>query len=128
MMDARPFFPRGWRFEAEGFAPDGVTLVKLPSPRVDHPVRYYFIDYGPFHQSLPGRLGWPRYGCTRAEDISAIRSIKNRRFHCWERFLERPLSGIFVIKCVFGTFKLTIIVKKYPWVRISCGSGGVHDD
>jgi hypothetical protein len=27
MMDARSIFPQGWHFEAEGFAPYGVTLV-----------------------------------------------------------------------------------------------------
>jgi hypothetical protein len=98
MMDARPIFPRGWRYEAGGFAPDGITLLL----RIDHPVRYYFISYGLSHQFLPGQTQvvmdwWAGCGCTRAEEISAIRSIASRRVHRWERFLER----VFVFPNVF---------------------------
>ena len=54
MMDARSIYPQGWHFIAKSFAPDGVTPV-TPLPRIDHPVRYYFIDYGISHRFLPGQ-------------------------------------------------------------------------
>ena len=76
-----PFFLEG----------DSVTLVMSLPARIGHLVRYYFIDHGLSHQFLPYQthvmLGWPRYGCTRPGEISAIRSIVSRRAHCWERFL-----------------------------------------
>lgn len=54
MMDARPIYPQGWHFKANVCAPDGVTFV-TPLARIDHPVRYYFIDYGVSHHFLPGQ-------------------------------------------------------------------------
>jgi hypothetical protein len=54
MMDARPIYPQGWHFMAKSFAPDGVTPV-TPLPRIDHPVRYYFIDYGVSHRFITGQ-------------------------------------------------------------------------
>lgn len=57
MMDARPIYPRGWHFKATICAPDGVTFI-TPLARIDHPVRYYFIDYGLSHRFLPDQ---PRF-------------------------------------------------------------------
>ena len=54
MMDARPIYPQGWHFKANICAPDGVTFV-TPLARIDHPVRYYFIDYGVSHRFVPGQ-------------------------------------------------------------------------
>ena len=44
MMDAAPILPRGWHFNAPALAADGTGLV-VPLARIDHPVRYYIIDY-----------------------------------------------------------------------------------
>ncbi|KIJ95230.1 hypothetical protein K443DRAFT_11526 [Laccaria amethystina LaAM-08-1] len=46
MMDARPIHPQGWHFVVKEFGSDsdGVTYV-TPLARIDHPVKYYFIDY-----------------------------------------------------------------------------------
>lgn len=43
-MDARPILPHGWHFVADNFLPNGVDPIS-PLARVDHPVRYYIIDY-----------------------------------------------------------------------------------
>lgn len=51
-MDARPILPKGWHFVADGFAPNGVDLLS-PLARIDHPVRYYIIDYDCSLRLLP---------------------------------------------------------------------------
>ena len=43
MMNALSIYPQGWHFLVRDFAPDPVTLV-APLVRIDHPVRYYFVD------------------------------------------------------------------------------------
>ncbi|RDB17255.1 hypothetical protein Hypma_001975 [Hypsizygus marmoreus] len=54
MMDALPLFPRGWHFASPSFAPDGIKILK-PRTRIDHPVRYYIIDYDCAVRFLPGQ-------------------------------------------------------------------------
>jgi hypothetical protein len=44
MMDGRPIIPQGWHFVRKGFAPNGVDPI-APLARIDHPVRYFIIDY-----------------------------------------------------------------------------------
>ena len=44
MMDARPILPQGWHFARHYLAPNGVDAI-APLARVDHPVRYFIIDY-----------------------------------------------------------------------------------
>lgn len=54
MMDARPIFPTGWHFTMDCFTPEGTEIVK-PRARIDHPVRYYIIDYDFSVRFLPGQ-------------------------------------------------------------------------
>ena len=51
-MNALSIYPQGWHFLVRDFAPDPVTLV-APLVRIDHPVRYYFVDYCLSHRFLP---------------------------------------------------------------------------
>ncbi|KAF8994796.1 hypothetical protein BDQ17DRAFT_1412406 [Cyathus striatus] len=53
MMDARPILPDGWHFVADYSAPDGFQPLR-PLSRMDHPVRYIFVDFGLSHRYLPG--------------------------------------------------------------------------
>lgn len=54
MMDARPIFPEGWHFATNSFTEDGTELVR-PLARIDHPVRYYIIDFDFSVRFLPGQ-------------------------------------------------------------------------
>lgn len=54
MMDATPILPRGWHFSDPSFTADGVDFVN-PLPRIDHPVRYYIIDFDCSIRFLPGQ-------------------------------------------------------------------------
>jgi len=53
MMDASPIIPRGWHFVAPGLTADGTGIV-APLPRIDHPVRYYIIDFDCSVRFQPG--------------------------------------------------------------------------
>jgi hypothetical protein len=44
MMDARPILPQGWHFARPYLTPNGVDAI-APHARIDHPVRYFIIDY-----------------------------------------------------------------------------------
>ncbi|KAF8874749.1 kinase-like domain-containing protein [Infundibulicybe gibba] len=44
MMDARPIYPDGWHPVMRYASVDGASVLK-PLARIDHPVRYYIIDY-----------------------------------------------------------------------------------
>ncbi|KAF8897937.1 hypothetical protein BD779DRAFT_1493033 [Infundibulicybe gibba] len=44
MMDARPIYPDGWHPVMRYASVDGIHVLK-PLARIDHPVRYYIIDY-----------------------------------------------------------------------------------
>ena len=48
MMNARSIYPQGWHPLVRDFVPDLVTLV-APLAHIDHPVWYYFVDYGLSH-------------------------------------------------------------------------------
>lgn len=54
MMDARPILPHGWHFNSNGVTPDGIGLV-TPLARIDHPVRYFIIDYDCAIKFEPGQ-------------------------------------------------------------------------
>ncbi|KAG5642296.1 hypothetical protein DXG03_003040 [Asterophora parasitica] len=54
MMDARPILPRGWHFSAPRSAPNGYGNLK-PFARIDHPVRYYIINFDNAVRFLPGQ-------------------------------------------------------------------------
>ncbi|KAF8165766.1 kinase-like domain-containing protein [Crassisporium funariophilum] len=54
MMDGRPIFPQGWHPIMERYTPDYTWLAKRLA-RIDHPVRYLFIDFGFSHRFLPGQ-------------------------------------------------------------------------
>ncbi|RDB17155.1 hypothetical protein Hypma_001985 [Hypsizygus marmoreus] len=54
MMDALPILPRGWHFLLPSFAPNGKDILR-PRARIDHPVRYYIIDYDCSVRFLPGQ-------------------------------------------------------------------------
>lgn len=45
MMDGRPLFPEGHHPVRLDYAPDGLFQIQ-PLNRQDHPVKYYFIDFG----------------------------------------------------------------------------------
>lgn len=46
LMDAADLFPQGWHPLRRDCALDALTQLPAPLSRTDHPVRYYFIDYG----------------------------------------------------------------------------------
>ncbi|KII93045.1 hypothetical protein PLICRDRAFT_377913 [Plicaturopsis crispa FD-325 SS-3] len=46
MMDATDIYPQGWHPLRRSYARDGFTKLPAPLSRIDHHVRYYFIDYG----------------------------------------------------------------------------------
>lgn len=52
-MDGRPLYPRGWHFVADNVSPDGRDIL-TPLTRIDHPVRYWIIDFGYSVRFLPG--------------------------------------------------------------------------
>ncbi|CAA7259338.1 unnamed protein product [Cyclocybe aegerita] len=54
VMDARPIFPNGWHPISDLYTPDYSGYTRSLS-RIDHPVRYYFIDFGLSHRFLPGQ-------------------------------------------------------------------------
>ena len=43
-MDAFPILPRGWHFSSPSITADGAEII-APLARIDHPVRYYIIDF-----------------------------------------------------------------------------------
>ncbi|KAI0077830.1 hypothetical protein K474DRAFT_1697485 [Panus rudis PR-1116 ss-1] len=45
MMDGRPLYPQGHHPVRRAYAPDAMWHVH-PLARIDHPVKYYFIDFG----------------------------------------------------------------------------------
>lgn len=52
-MDATPILPRGWHFASLSFTADGRDFV-APLQRIDHPVRYYIIDFDCSVRFTPG--------------------------------------------------------------------------
>ncbi|KAF8897935.1 hypothetical protein BD779DRAFT_410192 [Infundibulicybe gibba] len=52
MMDARPILPDGWHPVMLDTSTDGFSVLK-PLARIDHPVRYYIIDYDSSIRLLP---------------------------------------------------------------------------
>lgn len=52
-MDGRPILPHGWHFVRRHHAPNGVDTI-APRARIDHPVRYFIIDYDCSMQFRPG--------------------------------------------------------------------------
>jgi hypothetical protein len=54
MMDGRPIIPQGWHFVQDDFAPNGVDPIAPLAP-IDHPVRYFIIDYDCSMQFSPGQ-------------------------------------------------------------------------
>lgn len=54
MMDALPILPRGWHFVSPSFSPDGRDVIR-PLTRIDHPVRYFIIDFDCSVQFHPGQ-------------------------------------------------------------------------
>jgi hypothetical protein len=54
MMDARPILPQGWHFVRSDCAPNGVDPI-APLARIDHPVRYFIIDYDCAMRFGPGQ-------------------------------------------------------------------------
>ena len=53
MMDARPLYPNGHHPIRLKYTPDNVYRA-TPLYRMDHPVRYYFIDFGISHRFQEG--------------------------------------------------------------------------
>ncbi|KAF8165784.1 kinase-like domain-containing protein [Crassisporium funariophilum] len=54
MMDGRPICPQGWNPIMEMFSPDCNNYAKTLA-RIDHPVQYFFTDFGLSHRFLPGQ-------------------------------------------------------------------------
>ena len=52
-MDGRPLYPQGHHPARLNFSPDGTHEVS-PLTRQDHPVKYYFIDFGLSSRFQPG--------------------------------------------------------------------------
>ncbi|KAF8978282.1 kinase-like domain-containing protein [Cyathus striatus] len=55
MMDARPILPAGWHFVADDYGPDGFQPLHSLS-RLDHPVKYMFVDFGFSYHYASGEL------------------------------------------------------------------------
>lgn len=53
MMDGRPLYPHGHHPVRYGYSRDGASEL-APLARIDHPVRYYFIDFGLSTHFAPG--------------------------------------------------------------------------
>lgn len=53
MMDGHPLFPYGHHPVRRGHSPDSVHEL-VPLSRIDHPVRYYLIDFGISSRFPPG--------------------------------------------------------------------------
>ncbi|KAJ3559866.1 hypothetical protein NM688_g79 [Phlebia brevispora] len=54
MMDARPLYPQDHHPVQIDYSPDGQSEA-LHLRRLDHPVRYYFVDFGMSSQFVPGQ-------------------------------------------------------------------------
>jgi hypothetical protein len=53
-MDGRPIIPHGWHFVRDTYSRDGLYEI-TPLARIDHPVRYFFVDYGLSVRLHPGQ-------------------------------------------------------------------------
>lgn len=53
MMDGSPLYPGGFHPMRRRFSPDVIDELK-PLSRIDHPVRYYYIDFGLSERFAPG--------------------------------------------------------------------------
>lgn len=53
MMDGAPLYPGGFHPIRRRFSPDVIDELK-PLSRSDHPVRYYYIDFGLSERFAPG--------------------------------------------------------------------------
>ena len=67
-MDGRPIFPQGWHFVQDSFSPNGVDPIATPLARIDHPVRYFIIDYDCSMQFRPGETHLVQDFCGRDND------------------------------------------------------------
>ena len=54
MMDASPIIPGGWHFHSLNFSPDYTTIIS-PLSRINHPVRYFIIDFDCSVRFSPGQ-------------------------------------------------------------------------
>ena len=54
MMDADALFPLGWHPITHGYLPEGNAILAPVNSRMDHPVKYYYIDFGISVRFLPG--------------------------------------------------------------------------
>lgn len=53
MMDGSPLYPGGFHPMRRGFSQDVIDELK-PLSRMEHPVRYYYIDFGLSERFSPG--------------------------------------------------------------------------
>ena len=53
MMDGSPLYPAGFHPMRRGFSQDVIDELK-PLSRMEHPVRYYYIDFGLSERFSPG--------------------------------------------------------------------------
>ena len=53
MMDGWPLYPGGFHPIRRRFSPDAIEKIK-PLSRMDHPVRYFYIDFGLSEHFAPG--------------------------------------------------------------------------
>lgn len=54
MMDASPILPQGWHFVSPSLTPDGLSILS-PLNRIEHPVRYFIIDFDCSVRFYPGQ-------------------------------------------------------------------------
>jgi hypothetical protein len=78
MMDASPILPRGWHFSVYGMTAD-VTGFVAPLPRINHPVRYYIIDYDCSVRFKPGESPIVHGLGGRDDDVPELMPIEGEK-------------------------------------------------
>ena len=118
MMDACPIYPQGWHFKANICAPDGVTFV-TPLARIDHPVRYYFIDYGVSQIGAAGMLTFQSWRNSNHTILSRLMCSPLETFS-WKIFIRYPDTTVSLVLLTYGSWEIS-------WIRISSRSHQVYD-
>ena len=130
-MNARSIYPQGWHFLVRAFVPDPVTLV-APLVRIDHPVRYYFVDYGLSHRFLPDQLhlvldwGGRDTDVPEPKKLQPYNASKVDVFTGGNVFSQRALPGICALTRVAHPSDQALL--EMPCIRISCRPYQIHNE
>ncbi|KAK7688004.1 hypothetical protein QCA50_008374 [Cerrena zonata] len=99
MMDGRPLYPRGHHPVRMNYTPDGVYEIH-PLNRQDHPVKYYYIDFGLSCHFAPG-------------DVPLVVGTKGRDKEPPELSDKQPYNPFSLDIFILGNVYLKEFIQKY---------------